>query len=94
MPGVLLVAVGTADEYGNEQLSTQLYDTAQMTKAFVNVPGGTHLGTFLDDTPVAPERARGHRGVPRPGDSAPGPVDAATADPGARVAARMPSPTR
>jgi predicted dienelactone hydrolase len=52
MPGVLLVAVGTADEYGNEQLSTQLYDTAQMTKAFVNVPGGSHLGPFVDATPV------------------------------------------
>jgi predicted dienelactone hydrolase len=53
MPGVLLVMVGTADEYGNEQLSTQLYDTAQMTKAFVNVPGGSHLGLFVDATPVA-----------------------------------------
>ncbi|HUO48735.1 MAG TPA: hypothetical protein VMU09_07880, partial [Acidimicrobiales bacterium] len=53
MPGALLVAVGTADEYGNEQLATQLYQTARMTKAFLNVPGGTHLGPFLDDTPVA-----------------------------------------
>jgi predicted dienelactone hydrolase len=53
MPGDLLVAVGSADEYGNQQLSSQLYRTAQMTKAFLDVPGGSHLGSFLDDTPVA-----------------------------------------
>jgi len=52
-PGVLLVAVGTDDEYGNEALSTQLYDTAQMTKAFINVPGGSHLGPFVSATPMA-----------------------------------------
>jgi dienelactone hydrolase len=53
MPGVLLVAVGTADEYGNEPAATQLYDTAQMTKAFIKVPGGTHTGPFIGAGPVA-----------------------------------------
>ena len=52
-PGVLLVAVGSADEYGNEPAAKRLYDTAQMAKVFIDVPGGTHTGPFIGVGPVA-----------------------------------------
>jgi predicted dienelactone hydrolase len=51
--GSLLVAVGTADEYGLFPNSTQVYQTADMVKAFITVSGGDHLDTFVADTPQA-----------------------------------------
>lgn len=44
--GALLCVVGTADEYGNLELTTAAFDAARMTKALVTVPGGVHLGLF------------------------------------------------
>jgi predicted dienelactone hydrolase len=49
--GSLLVAVGTADEYGLLPKSTQVYQTADMVKAMLTVNGGDHLQTFVADTP-------------------------------------------
>ena len=51
--GSLLVAVGTDDEYGLLPDSTQVYQTADMVKAFLTVTGGDHLDTFEADTPQA-----------------------------------------
>jgi fermentation-respiration switch protein FrsA (DUF1100 family) len=51
--GSLLVAVGTADEYGLLPDSTQVYQTADMVKAFFTVSGGDHLDTFVAETPQA-----------------------------------------
>jgi fermentation-respiration switch protein FrsA (DUF1100 family) len=51
--GVLLVAVGSNDEYGNLALSTAMFDAARMPKALLVVPGGDHLGTFVASTPSA-----------------------------------------
>ena len=52
-PGMLLVAVGDDDQYGNLALSTAMFDTAKMPKALLTVPGGDHLGTFVASTPTA-----------------------------------------
>ena len=49
----LLVAVGTDDEYGLLPNSTQVYQTADMVKAFITVSGGDHLDTFVAATPQA-----------------------------------------
>ena len=51
--GALLVAVGTDDEYGLLSNSTQVYQTADMVKAFLTVSGGDHLDTFVAPTPQA-----------------------------------------
>jgi pimeloyl-ACP methyl ester carboxylesterase len=51
---ILLVAVGTNDEYGLYPRSMQVFDMAQAdAKAFVAEPGGNHLGSFVDATPAA-----------------------------------------
>jgi dienelactone hydrolase len=52
-PGMLLVAVGDDDQYGNLALSTAMFDAAKMPKALLTVPGGDHLGTFVASTPTA-----------------------------------------
>lgn len=50
----LLVAVGSADEYGLYPLATQVFQSAQASsKAMLVEPGGDHLGSFLDATPAA-----------------------------------------
>jgi dienelactone hydrolase len=49
----LLAATGDADEFGNATLTPQLYDTAAAPKALVLAHGGSHLGSFLGDTPQA-----------------------------------------
>jgi pimeloyl-ACP methyl ester carboxylesterase len=46
-PGTLLVAVGTLDQYGLFPRATQVYQTANMTKALLTVAGGDHLGPFV-----------------------------------------------
>jgi fermentation-respiration switch protein FrsA (DUF1100 family) len=46
-PGTLLVAVGTADEYGLLPRSTQVYQAAKMAKVLLTVAGGDHLGPFI-----------------------------------------------
>ncbi len=51
--GALLVAVGTDDEYGLLPNSTQVYQTADMVKAFITASGGDHLDTFVAATPQA-----------------------------------------
>jgi fermentation-respiration switch protein FrsA (DUF1100 family) len=51
--GALLVGVGSVDEYGNLSLSTAMFDAARMPKALLVVPGGDHMGTFVDPSPVA-----------------------------------------
>jgi len=48
--GALLVAVGTADQYGNFGPSTQIFQTAQMPKALLTLAGGDHLSTFIGDS--------------------------------------------
>jgi fermentation-respiration switch protein FrsA (DUF1100 family) len=45
--GVLLVAVGTADQYGLMGPATQIYQEAQMPKALLTLAGGDHLTTFI-----------------------------------------------
>lgn len=49
----LLAATGDADEYDNAVLTPQLYRTAAAPKALVVAHGGSHLGSFLGDTPQA-----------------------------------------
>ena len=49
---VLLAATGDADEFNNV-VRPQLYDTAAAPKALVVAHGGSHLGSFLGDTPQA-----------------------------------------
>jgi dienelactone hydrolase len=51
--GDLLVAVGTADEYGLLPKATQVYQTADMVKALLTVSGGDHLDTFVAPTAQA-----------------------------------------
>ena len=46
-PGTLLVAVGSADEYGLLPLATQVYQAADMVKALLTVGSGDHLGPFI-----------------------------------------------
>jgi pimeloyl-ACP methyl ester carboxylesterase len=46
-PGTLLVAVGTADQYGLAPQATQVYELASMTKVLLTVAGGDHLGPFV-----------------------------------------------
>jgi fermentation-respiration switch protein FrsA (DUF1100 family) len=45
--GALLVAVGTADQYGLFGRATQIYQTAEMPKALLTLAGGDHLTTFI-----------------------------------------------
>jgi fermentation-respiration switch protein FrsA (DUF1100 family) len=45
--GALLVAVGTADQYGLLGPATQIYQTAEMPKALLTLAGGDHLTTFI-----------------------------------------------
>jgi acetyl esterase/lipase len=52
-PGALFVAVGTDDEYGLYPRAQQIFDSADMPKAFVTLAGGDHLQTFVGDTPGA-----------------------------------------
>jgi dienelactone hydrolase len=49
----LLAATGDADEFNNAVLTPQLYGTAAAPKALVVAHGGSHLGSFLGDTPQA-----------------------------------------
>jgi len=51
--GTLLVAVGSADQYGLAPRSEQVFNTAQMTKAMVTVAGGDHLDTYISPSPLA-----------------------------------------
>ncbi len=53
IPGALLVAVGTADEYGLFPRASEEFQTADMPKAFVTLAGGDHLSTFIGDSPGA-----------------------------------------
>jgi fermentation-respiration switch protein FrsA (DUF1100 family) len=53
--GALLVAVGTADQYGLLGPATQIYQTAEMPKALLTLAGGDHLTTFIG--PSAAEEA-------------------------------------
>ena len=46
-PGALLVAIGTADQYGLLGPATQIFQLAQMPKAFLTLAGGDHLTTFI-----------------------------------------------
>ena len=55
--GALLVAVGTADEYGLFGPATQIYQTAEMPKALLTLAGGDHLTTFIG-TSAADEAMR------------------------------------
>ena len=48
--GALLVAVGTADQYGLASRSLQVFQTAEMPKAMLTLTGGDHLTTFIGDT--------------------------------------------
>jgi pimeloyl-ACP methyl ester carboxylesterase len=48
--GALLVAVGTADEYGLLSRSLQVFQTAPMPKALLTLAGGDHLTTFIGDS--------------------------------------------
>lgn len=50
-PGTLLVAVGTADEYGLLPKATEVYQTADMAKALLTIAGGDHLGPFVGMSP-------------------------------------------
>jgi pimeloyl-ACP methyl ester carboxylesterase len=52
-PGTLLVVVGGADQYGLAPRSSQVYMSAQMTKAMVTVTGGNHLDPYVATTPTA-----------------------------------------
>ncbi len=45
--GALLVAVGSADQYGLLGRATQIYQTAEMPKALLTLAGGDHLTTFI-----------------------------------------------
>ena len=45
--GALLVAVGTADQYGLLGPATQIYQTADMPKAILTLAAGDHLTTFI-----------------------------------------------
>jgi dienelactone hydrolase len=50
----LLVAVGSADEYGLYPLATQVFDTAEASsKVMVVEQGGDHLGSFVGPTSAA-----------------------------------------
>lgn len=50
----LLVAVGSADQYGLYPRSTQVFQASQADgKAMLVEPGGDHLGSFLGATPAA-----------------------------------------
>jgi len=50
----LLVAVGSADEYGLYPRATQVFDTAEVpAKVMVVEQGGDHLGSFVDATAAA-----------------------------------------
>ncbi|MHB1912615.1 MAG: alpha/beta hydrolase family protein [Acidimicrobiales bacterium] len=52
--GALLVAVGTADEYGLFAKSTQVFLTAEVgAKIMLTVSGGRHLDTYIAATPEA-----------------------------------------
>jgi fermentation-respiration switch protein FrsA (DUF1100 family) len=51
--GTLLAIVGDDDEYGNLPATISVVDTAMMTKALVTVPGGDHLGIYLNDDSTA-----------------------------------------
>jgi fermentation-respiration switch protein FrsA (DUF1100 family) len=53
--GALLVAVGSADQYGLLGPATEIYQTADMTKVMLTVAGGDHLTTFIGTS--APEQA-------------------------------------
>ena len=55
--GALLVAVGTADQYGLLGPATQIYQTAEMSKALLTLAGGDHLTTFVG-TSAAEEALR------------------------------------
>ena len=50
----VLVAVGSADEYGLYPLTPQVFEAAQApAKAMLVEPGGDHLGSFVDATPAS-----------------------------------------
>ena len=55
--GALLVAVGTADQYGLLGPATQIYQTAEEPKALLTLAGGDHLTTFVG-TSAAEEALR------------------------------------
>jgi pimeloyl-ACP methyl ester carboxylesterase len=50
--GALLVAVGTADQYGLLGPATQIYQSADMSKALLTLAGGDHLTTFIGSSPA------------------------------------------
>jgi acetyl esterase/lipase len=53
--GALMVAVGTADQYGLLGPATQIYQVGEMPKVLLTVAGGDHLTTFIG--PSAAEQA-------------------------------------
>jgi pimeloyl-ACP methyl ester carboxylesterase len=50
--GALLVAVGTADEYGLLSRSLQVFQAAVMPKVVLTLASGDHLNTFIGDSPA------------------------------------------
>jgi fermentation-respiration switch protein FrsA (DUF1100 family) len=50
LSSALLVAVGTADQYGLLNPAQQIFQTAQMPKAQLILTGGDHLTTFIGAT--------------------------------------------
>lgn len=55
--GALLVAVGTADQYGLLGPATQVFQEAEMSKVLLTLAGGDHLATFVG-TGAAEEAVR------------------------------------
>jgi dienelactone hydrolase len=54
LSAALLVAVGSADEYGLYPKATEVFDNAQApSKAMLVEQGGDHLGSFVNDTGAA-----------------------------------------
>jgi pimeloyl-ACP methyl ester carboxylesterase len=52
-PGALLVAVGTADQYGLFPLAVQVFQVADMAKVLLTVADGDHLSAFVGATAQA-----------------------------------------
>ena len=54
IPGALLVAVGTNDEYGLAPRSRHVFDTASVSsKVMLTVTGGNHIGIYIGSSPEA-----------------------------------------
>lgn len=54
IPGALLVAVGTSDEYGLAARSRHVFNVASVSaKAMLTVTGGNHIGIYIGASPQA-----------------------------------------